>query len=118
MTINLTPELLAEPSAANGLLVLLGADSELGMAVARADRSAAEAELARWGGALPTGSLALAATDHLVGGQGAGSTRQAARLVAPALGHRRADLAQPDEPQVRAAHAGRSHRPTGTSAIG
>ena len=78
----LTPELLAEPAAANGLLVLLGADSELGMAVARADRSAAEAELARWGRALPTGSLALAATDHLVGGQGAGSTRQAARLVA------------------------------------
>ena len=34
------------------------------------------------------------------------------------LSHRGTDLTEPDEPQVRIAHEGRSHRPTGTSRIG
>ena len=74
-------ELIGRYCADGELTVLLGADSELGMAVVADDRSAAEAELVRWQGLIPRGRLVVAVTDQLVGGQQAASLRQASRLL-------------------------------------
>ncbi len=75
-------------AATGELSVLLGHDSELGLAVAAGRRDLAEAELERWGRALPPGRLVLAPTCHDVAGTGVGSEAQAARMIALADAHR------------------------------
>ncbi|MGI5951496.1 MAG: PHP domain-containing protein, partial [Brooklawnia sp.] len=72
---------IAEYCADGELVVMLGADSELGMAVSAGDRVAADAELARWRQVIADDQLVLAVTDQLVGGQAPGSLGQAARLL-------------------------------------
>lgn len=81
-------ELVGQYAADGELMVLLGPDSELGMAASADDRAGAEAELARWAGLVPSGRLVVAVSDLLVGGQQAGSARQAARLMRLADSHR------------------------------
>ena len=77
-----TLEQVSRYAADGGLSVLLGHDSELGLAVATGRRDLAEAELVRWRAALPDGRLVVAPTCHDVAGAGAASEAQAARLVA------------------------------------
>ena len=74
-------ELIGQYCADGELTVLLGADSELGMAVADDNRFAAEAELMRWQRLVPRERLVVAVTDQFVGGQQAASRRQASRLL-------------------------------------
>ncbi len=81
-------ELIGEHCASGELTVLLGADSELGLAVAAGDRPAAEFELGRWLQLMPTDRLVVAVTDQLVGGEQVGSLRQASRLLRLADDHR------------------------------
>ncbi len=81
-------ELIAQYAADGELSVLLGSDSELGMAVAAGDRIVAEAELGRWTRLIPAGRLLVAVTDQLVAGQAAGSLRQASGLLRLADEHR------------------------------
>lgn len=74
-------ELIGQYCADGELMVMLGADSELGMAATADDRAAAEIELARWQALVGHQRLVVAVTDQLVGGQQPASLRQAARLL-------------------------------------
>ncbi|WP_228488882.1 DNA polymerase III subunit alpha [Raineyella fluvialis] len=69
------------------VVVLLGADSDVGLALAAGDLSGAGEALDAWAAALGAGRLAVAATDLLLPGLGVGSGEQAARLVT--LAHER-----------------------------
>ncbi|MDO5683610.1 MAG: DNA polymerase III subunit alpha, partial [Propionibacteriaceae bacterium] len=72
---------IEEYAASGDLVVVLGADSELG-AVVQQRRELAEAHLQHWKQRLPADALAVAVTDHLVPGDGPGSTTHAARMLA------------------------------------
>ena len=74
-------DLIAKCAAAGEVIVLLGADSELGVAVHRR-RDLAEATLRSWQARIPPESLAIAVTDHQVPGDGPGSLTHAARMLA------------------------------------
>lgn len=76
-----TVELVVRFAVAGELVVMLGADSELGAAVHRR-RDLAEAGLRAWRARLPPESLVVAVTDHRVAGDGPGSTTHAARMLA------------------------------------
>ena len=82
-----TLDQVSRHAATGELSVLLGYDSELGLAVANGRRDLAEAELARWGRALPDGRLVVAPTCHDVAGTGIASEAQAARMVVLADAH-------------------------------
>ncbi len=77
-----TLDQVSRHAATGELSVLLGHDSEFGLAVAGGRRDLAETELSRWARALPPGRLVVAPTCHDVAGTGAGSEAQAARMVA------------------------------------
>ncbi|MDO5500382.1 MAG: PHP domain-containing protein, partial [Propionibacteriaceae bacterium] len=68
-------------AADGGLVVVLGADSELGAAVHRR-RDLAEGHLSAWRSRLPPGALVVAVTDHQLPGDGPHSTTHAARMLA------------------------------------
>lgn len=82
------PEIIARHAADGRLVVVLGADSELGMAAVADDPARAAAELRRWAGLLDPGMLVVAVTDHLVGRGLPGSTLQAGRMIRLADAHR------------------------------
>ncbi len=63
------------------LVVLLGAGSELGRAVAGRRPDLARAVLDRWRAAIGTGDLVVELTSHLARGSGPGSTAHAARML-------------------------------------
>ena len=69
------------------VVVLLGADSDVGLALAAGDTYGAGQALDAWAGLMGGHHLAVAATDLLLPGLGVGSGEQAARLVA--LAHER-----------------------------
>lgn len=83
-----SPEIIARHAAGGRLVVVLGADSELGMAAVADEPARATAELRRWAHLLDPGSLAVAVTDHLVGRGLPGSTLQAGRMIRLADAHR------------------------------
>ncbi|MBO1031558.1 DNA polymerase III subunit alpha [Tessaracoccus sp. SD287] len=74
-------DLIAEHAGDGDLLVMLGSDSPVGVAVAEGDRLRAQAELRRWVEALGPDQVALAATNHQVKGHGVNSAAQAGALV-------------------------------------
>ncbi|WP_432559182.1 DNA polymerase III subunit alpha [Granulicoccus sp. GXG6511] len=76
-----TVDLIARFAAAGELVVLLGADSELGAAV-HLRRDLAEATLQSWRARFPLDSVVVAVTDHRVPGDGPGSGVHAARMLA------------------------------------
>ncbi len=76
-----TVDQIEESAAAGDLVVMLGADSELGALVQRR-RELAEAHLRRWQQRLPGGALVVAVTDHQLPGDGPESTTHAARMLA------------------------------------
>ena len=63
------------------VVVLLGADSDVGLALAAGDAAGAGRALDDWTGLMGGAHLAVAATDLLLPGLGVGSGEQAARLV-------------------------------------
>ncbi len=77
-----TPTAIARAAAGGHLRVLLGADSDLGAAVAAARLDQAEAVARRWAELVEPSCLAVAATHQLRGGQRAGSLSHAARMLA------------------------------------
>ncbi len=81
-------ELIAEHGADGDLLVLLGADSELGMAAARGDIESAERLLDAWRTRIGEDQLIVAVTHQQVRGTGIGSLTQASRLLHLADRHR------------------------------
>ena len=72
---------------AEDVLVMLGADSELGLALAARRPDLAEAVLRRWLDVVPAGRLVVAATHHELGGDGVGTLPHAARMVGFADAH-------------------------------
>lgn len=79
-------ELIAEHSAE--LVLLLGADSELGLALAAGRPELAEQVLAEWRSVLPDSQIVVAATNHQLPGTGPGSAGHAGRMIAFADAHR------------------------------
>ncbi len=77
-----TPESIAEAAAHGHLRVLLGADSDLGAAVASGRLDRAEVAIRRWTTLVDPGRLVVAITHQRRGGVGAGSLTQAARMLA------------------------------------
>ena len=75
------PQAIARQAAGGGLVVLLGADSEYGAAVASGHRQQAVAVLDRWRRLLDREHLVVAVTDHHNPGSGAGTARQAGRML-------------------------------------
>ena len=73
-------ELIVRHCAGRDAVVLLGADSEVGEALAADRPDLAEAAVRRWRAELGTG-LVLAATNHQTGGRGPGSAHQAAGTI-------------------------------------
>ena len=92
-------ELIAEHG--EGLVVMLGADSPLGQAVAHRDRLLARSELGRWVSTLGADQVVLAATNHQLGGHGPNSALHAGAMVELADEHR---LGAVLTNQVRMAH--------------
>ena len=75
------PATIIEYAAGGELVVLLGADSDVGQAaVERPD--VAERLLRGWAQLLPAGALVVGVSDHQLPGRGIGSGAQAARLLA------------------------------------
>ncbi|HEX8510177.1 MAG TPA: DNA polymerase III subunit alpha, partial [Propionibacteriaceae bacterium] len=74
--------LIAEHAASGDVVVLLGADSEVGAALAVERPDLADEALRRWQEILDTPQLALAVTHHQGAGSGPGSLRHAARMLA------------------------------------
>lgn len=72
---------IADHAAAGHLVVVLGADSEFGLAVHRRPDLAEEC-LRRWQRRLPADALVVGVTDHLSAGEGPGSSGHAARMLA------------------------------------
>ncbi|MHA6512248.1 DNA polymerase III subunit alpha [Tessaracoccus sp. Z1128] len=72
--------ILARHCAGHDAVVLLGADSEVGEALAVGRPDLAEVAARRWRAELGSG-LVLAATNHQVGGRGAGSAHHAAGMI-------------------------------------
>ncbi|GAB3697842.1 DNA polymerase III subunit alpha [Mariniluteicoccus flavus] len=81
-----TEQQVVAAAASGELVVMLGADSELGVHAASGRRDLAEETLLRWRSAVP--DLVVGVTDHQVPGSGAGSLDQAGRLLALADAHR------------------------------
>lgn len=79
-------ELIAEHGA--DLVLLLGADSELGLALAAGLPELAEQVLAGWRSVLPDSQIVVAATNHQLPGTGPGSAGHAGRMIAFADAHR------------------------------
>ena len=77
-----TREQITAAAAGGELVVVLGADSAVGLAAAANRQPDARAELDRWRHALPPGALVVGATCHDVPGTGVASLLQAARMVA------------------------------------
>ncbi|MGD7731973.1 DNA polymerase III subunit alpha [Propionibacteriaceae bacterium G57] len=80
-------ELIAEHGADGDLVVMLGADSPVGTAVADGDRLRAAAQLRRWVDALGPEQVVLAASNHQVKGHGPHSANHAGAMVALADEH-------------------------------
>ena len=76
-----TLESIAEAAAHGHLRVLLGADSDLGVAVASGRLDRAEAAIRRWSALVDPGRLVVAVTHQRRGGSGAGSLTHAARML-------------------------------------
>ncbi|HEX8487047.1 MAG TPA: PHP domain-containing protein, partial [Propionibacteriaceae bacterium] len=74
--------LIAEHASSGDLVVMLGADSEVGTALAAERPELAEEALRRWQEILDTPQLALAVTHHNGPGSGPGSLSHAARMLA------------------------------------
>ncbi len=72
---------------ADDLVVVLGADSDLGAALAADDPDAAERVLRCWREVLDPHQLAIGVTNHQVAGEGPGSASHAARMLAFADAH-------------------------------
>ncbi|NNG18562.1 DNA polymerase III subunit alpha [Naumannella sp. ID2617S] len=72
---------ILEHAAGGEVVVLLGPDSELGLAVAERP-DLAEGLLREWATALPPGALVVGVTDHQLPGRGVGSSAHAARMLA------------------------------------
>lgn len=66
---------------ATDLYVLLGADSEVGAALAAGRPDLAAAALAQWRQVVPATRLAIAATNHMTAGAGPGSLTHAVHMV-------------------------------------
>ncbi len=81
-------ELIAEYAQSGDLLVMLGADSNFGLAVCRDRVDQAADELHRWLEVVDRSQLIIAATNHQVSSQLIGSARQAGGMVALADQHR------------------------------
>lgn len=96
-----TPELVGRHSESGDLLVMLGADSELGLAVARGRLDHAEAELRRWLDLVDPRQLIISVTNHQVAGKGVGSAHQAGAMLALADAHQLTGVLTN---QVRMAH--------------
>ncbi|HET9128558.1 MAG TPA: DNA polymerase III subunit alpha [Propionibacteriaceae bacterium] len=77
-----TRDLVARHAEGGDLLVMLGADSEVGLAVARGRRDHAEAELRRWLDVVDPSHLVVAVTDHHLAGRGMGTAHQAGAMLA------------------------------------
>ena len=77
-----SPELVARHAADAQLLVVLGADSQFGLEVARGRRREATRELHRWLELVDPSQLVVAVTNHQVGGAGVGSAQQAGGMLA------------------------------------
>ncbi len=80
-------DVIARRAAAGDLVVMLGADSELGATLAAGRPDLAERVLRQWHGLVPPTNLIIAVTDHHNPGRGAGSTSHAARMVTMADAH-------------------------------
>ncbi|MGO1972557.1 MAG: DNA polymerase III subunit alpha [Propionibacteriaceae bacterium] len=76
------PQSIARGAADGGLAVLLGADSEYGVAVASGHRQQATAVLDRWRRLVEREHLVVAVTNHHNPGSGVGTARQAGRMLA------------------------------------
>ncbi len=74
-------DLVAERAAGGELVVMLGADSPVGLAAAAGRRDHAESELRRILDVVEPANLVVAVTDHRIAGRGVGSARQAAALL-------------------------------------
>ncbi|MGJ3507337.1 DNA polymerase III subunit alpha [Enemella sp. A6] len=75
-----TTDLICDHASGGDLVVLAGADAEIGRAVARKDRSAAVRWLTEWRRRLPQDSFVIGVEHHLRAGHGPGSGAFAARL--------------------------------------
>ncbi|MET0694838.1 MAG: DNA polymerase III subunit alpha, partial [Propionibacteriaceae bacterium] len=75
-------QLIAEHAASGEVVVMLGADSEVGTALAAERPEMAEEALRRWQEIIDTPQLALAVTHHNGPGSGVGSLSHAARMLA------------------------------------
>ncbi|NLT30517.1 MAG: DNA polymerase III subunit alpha [Propionibacterium sp.] len=75
-----TTDLICDHAAGGDLVVLAGADAEIGRAIARKDRSAAVRWLTEWRRRLPPGGFVIGVEHHLRAGHGPGSGSFAARL--------------------------------------
>jgi error-prone DNA polymerase len=75
-------ELIAQHASSGDVMVMLGADSEVGTALAAERPELAEELLRRWREIIDSSQLALAVTHHQAGGSGAGSLGHAARMLA------------------------------------
>ena len=82
-----TRDLIARHAEGGDLLVVLGADSEVGLAVARGRRDHAEAELRRWLDVVDPSQVVIAVTDHHLPGRGMGTAHQAGAMLALADHH-------------------------------
>ncbi|MFX4271333.1 DNA polymerase III subunit alpha [Propionibacteriaceae bacterium Y1685] len=74
-------DLIAEHAASGELVVMLGADSEFGQAVAAERFDLAMAVLDRWRSLVPSPNLIIAVSHQRVGGRGAGSATCAGRML-------------------------------------
>ncbi len=79
-----TPELFARHADGGELLVMLGADSQFGLEMARGRRDLAERELRRWLDLVDPAQLVIACSNHLVPGRGVASAHQAGGMLAVA----------------------------------
>nr|MBA3528182.1 DNA polymerase III subunit alpha [Propionibacteriaceae bacterium] len=75
-------ELIAQAASSGDVVVMLGADSEVGTALAAERPELAEESLRRWQEIIDTPQLAIAVTHHQAGGDGPGSLSHAARMLA------------------------------------
>ncbi len=77
-----TRDLVARHAEGGDLLVMLGADSELGLAVARGRLDHAEVELRRWLDVVDPGQVVIAVTDHHLAGTGMATAHHAGAMLA------------------------------------
>ncbi len=80
-------DLIAGHAASGDVVVMLGADSEFGLAVAHGRRDLAEIELRRWLDLVDPSQLVISVTNHQLGGTGVGSASQAGAMLALADAH-------------------------------